>query len=164
MITSNLLHACLDLLPWTRHAQVYGTSKTDKDLTFSAAALELLEQHLSPNEQQLYPLVMRPGMRLPSVAASSPSGAAAHAAADGAVDTADSPAVGLLGQQHPEGPQTACGSQAQHQQQQQVLTWRRYFATQLAAVYSSLFRQKAPRMAAGCGNAAPVEHDFVYVR
>lgn len=50
--------------------QVYGTGKTDRDLVFSAATLEALEQHLTPQEQQQYPLVMRPGMPLPNSSSS----------------------------------------------------------------------------------------------
>lgn len=103
--------------------QVYGTSKTDKDLLFSAATLEVLEKTLTAEEQQQYPLVMRPGMRLPR----------------------------------------ACSSPAA-QPSQQVLTWRRFFHTQMAAVYSGLFRMKVPRVAAAPRGAAPVEHDFASVR
>jgi hypothetical protein len=103
---------------------VYGTSKTDKDLIFSAATLEALERSLTAEQQQQYPLVMRPGMRLPRTCQCSSSPAA-----------------------------------------QQVLTWRRFFHTQMAAVYSGLFRSKVPQVAvAPQQGAAPVEHDFVFVR
>lgn len=120
---------------------MYGTGKTDKDLVFGAASLELLEQALPEHEQQQYPLVMRPGMRLPG--SSSSSGSAALLA-------------------------SATSSSARQQQQQgasQVLTWRRYFHTQMAAVYSALFRVKVPRVAAARDKAgAAVEHDFEFVR
>jgi hypothetical protein len=120
------------------HVQVYGTSKTDKDLVFSAATLEALEQHLTPAEQQQYPLVMRPGMRLPRAACSSSR-----------VES---------GEQCDREPLV-------QQQGQQVLTWRRYFHTQMAAVYSLLFRKKVLQKAAGCSpGGADVEHDFVFVR
>lgn len=110
---------------------MYGTSKTDKDLVFSSASLEALEQCLPPNEQQLYPLVMRPGMPLP--------------------------------QTHSNSSQVHDGSSSSNKQ---ALTWRRYFHSQLAAVYSGLFTMKVPRVAAGAGGptAAPVEHDFVFTR
>ncbi|KAF8071189.1 fatty acyl-CoA reductase [Scenedesmus sp. PABB004] len=45
-----------------------------------------------------------------------------------------------------------------------VLTWRRYFHSQLAAVFSSLFRVSLPRSAPGWRGGAAVEHDFAYVR
>lgn len=114
---------------------VYGTSKTDKDLVFSAATLEALEQHLTPSEQQQYPLVMRPGMPLPRAAVSSSSSG---------------------------GGQREEGREQQQQRGRQSLTWRRYFHTQMAAVYSLLFRMKVPQKAAG--RHAAVEHDFVFTR
>jgi hypothetical protein len=119
--------------------QVYGTSKTDKDLVFSAATLEALEQHLTPAEQQQYPLVLRPGMRLPRAACSSSS--------------------------RVEGGEQCEMEPLVQEQAQQVLTWRRYFHTQMAAVYSLLFRKKVPQKAAGCSpGGADVEHDFAFVR
>src|SRR5689334_4104886 len=104
--------------------QVYGTSKTDKDLIFSAATLDALEQHLTLTEQQQYPLVMRPGMRLPQAGFSNSS--------------SSSSGVGREGECEKEP------LQEQQHQGQQVLTWRRYFHTQMAAVYSLLFRVKVP--------------------
>jgi hypothetical protein len=123
---------------------VYGTGKTDKDLVFGAASLELLEQALPEHEQQQYPLVMRPGMRLPGSSSSSGGSSAVLLA-------------------------SASSTPARQQQQQQgaaqVLTWRRYFHTQMAAVYSALFRVKMPRVAAARDKAgAAVQHDFVFVR
>jgi hypothetical protein len=117
---------------------VYGTGKTDKDLVFGAASLELLEQALPAQEQQQYPLVMRPGMRLPGNSSSVP------------LTSADS---------------TSDRQQPQQQAGQQVLTWRRYFHTQMAAVYSALFRVKVPQVAAARDKAgAAVEHDFGFIR
>lgn len=119
---------------------VHGSGKTDKDLVFSAATLGILEGNLTAEEQQQYPLVMRPGMRLPQTV---------NRAAGEVASSETSPAGNSSGQQ----------------QQQQVLTWRRYFHTQMAAVYSSLFRVKVPRVAAARDPAgAAVEHDFVFVR
>lgn len=122
-----------------RVLQVYGTSKTDKDLLFSAATLEALEQHLTPDEQQQYPLVMRPGMRLPQVGSSR-------------VQRGDESEMEPL-------------QQRQQEKGEPVLTWRRYFHTQMAAVYSMLFRKKVPQKAAARSpGGAAVEHDFAFVR
>jgi hypothetical protein len=125
---------------------VYGSSKTDKDLVFSADNLLLLEAHMPEAEQHKWPLVMRPGMRLPANAA------AAAAAAGGSSCSESDPLLGSQG-----------GGLQQQQQQQQVLTWRRYFHTQFAGVYSMLFRSKVPQVARSSSGAA-VEHDFVFVR
>jgi hypothetical protein len=120
---------------------VYGTSKTDKDLVFSADNLLLLAAQMPEAEQRKWPLVMRPGMPLPPIAAA--------AAGDSSCCEGDA----LLGGQ---------GGGLQ-QQQQQVLTWRRYFHTQFAGVYSMLFRSEVPQVAHSSSGAA-VEHDFVFVR
>lgn len=115
---------------------VYGTSKTDRDLTFSSHALAALEAALSNTEQRAWPLVMRPGMPLPRTVRSS--------------DNRGGDTWPLLQQQ---------------QQQDGVLTWRRYLHTQMAAVYSSLFHATVPSVAPGvrCGGAM-IQHDFVLVK
>lgn len=41
------------------------SGRTDKDLVFCAAALQALEAALPPAERHAFPLVLRPGMRLP---------------------------------------------------------------------------------------------------
>jgi hypothetical protein len=127
---------------------VYGTSKTDRDLTFSAAALEALERRLPPAESAAHPLVMRPGMRLPSVLASSAGGRGSSSSSSGAPLVAATPSSS-----------SSSSSSSSAAAEQGVLTWRRYFHTQLAAVCSALFQVKVPRAAAGC-----VEHDFVFIR
>jgi hypothetical protein len=132
---------------------VYGTGKTDRDLVFSAATLEALEQHLTPQEQQQYPLVMRPGMPLPNSSSSSSSSSSRAAHTYEATAPAKQP------------PQEASSSTQQEQQQGHVLTWRRYFHTQMAAVCSGLFRMKVPHVAAAGGaEGTVVEHDFQFVR
>ncbi|WIA32225.1 hypothetical protein OEZ86_003073 [Tetradesmus obliquus] len=123
---------------------VYGTSKTDKDLVFSADNLLLLEAHMPEQERRSWPLVMRPGTPLPSTAAA--------AAAAGVSSSSRSESDALL--DCPGGEQ---------QPQPQVLSWRRYFHTQFAGVYSTLFRSKVPQLARR-SNGAAVEHDFVFVR
>jgi hypothetical protein len=129
---------------------VYGTSKTDKDLVFSADNLLLLEAQMPGADRRKWPLVMRPGMPLPSTAPT-----AAAAAAMGVSSTADSSEADVL--------LPSRGGKQQQQQQQQVLSWRRYFHTQFAGVYSTLFRSKVPEVARSSTGAA-VEHDYVYVR
>lgn len=119
---------------------MYGTSKTDKDLVFSADALLKLEQEMSKEEQRRWPLVMRPGMALPA-SASRPS---AHRNSGNSSEAA----VPL----------------AKQQQGTARLTWQRYFHSQLAGVYSQLFHMKVPQTAQARSGAATVEHDFVFVR
>lgn len=49
------------------------------------------------------------------------------------------------------------------QQQAGVLTWRRYYHSQLAAVYSMLFRVSTPQIAYAAKGAV-IEHDFRFLQ
>eukprot|EP00775_Hariotina_reticulata_P013020 gene13020-13149_t len=143
---------------------VYGTSKTDKDLVFSAAALQCLEAALVKEEQQQYPLVMQPGMPLPQppvAGGNKPDSATSKHASSSSSSKAGS--KGIITEADKEaGPDVPQPSILQGQQQ--CLTWRRYFHSQLAAVYSLLFRAKVPQVSPGVGLRAPlVEHDFVFL-
>jgi hypothetical protein len=126
---------------------VYGTSKTDKDLTFSSTALELLEAALPGNEQQASPLVWRPR----------PAGGAA-AAAGGAegVDDADSTSAAICE-----------GCSAVQQQDGQTMNWQVFNYTQLAGVYSMLYKTSVPSYATyqgpdGVENV--VQHNFSFCK
>jgi hypothetical protein len=124
---------------------VYGTSKTDKDLIFSADNLLLLEASMPEAERSRWPLVMRPGMPLPSTAV-----AAAACSSSSTPSEADALLPGA--------------AKTQQQQQQQVMSWRRYFHTQFAGVYSTLFCSKVQQVAWSSATGAAVEHDFQFVR
>jgi hypothetical protein len=143
-----------------------------QDLVFSSAALQCLEEALLTAEQQQYPLVMRPGMPLPQ----SP---AAAATIDSKHSSDSNSSMSVLNNVITTGAEEEaasdvalhplCGSDTPsnnlNSQQQQCLTWRRYFHSQLAAVYSLLFRTKVPLTAPGGSpaGAPPVQHDFVYI-
>lgn len=131
--------------------QVYGTSKTDKDLVFCAATLESLEAHMPEHEQQQYPLVMRPGMPLPRTGVESSS-------------KTNSTAQGARTPEAADAPLAASGVPKTSRHQVSVLTWRRYFHTQMAAVYSALYRMRVPRLATGSDPAGAIEHDFIFMR
>lgn len=94
---------------------------------------------------------MRPGLPLPSNVA---EGGASGSGASGGGGAAEEPLLGGGG-----GGDVSGGGRG-------VLTWRRYYHSMLAGVYTALFRSKLPRRKAGAGGpgAAPVEHDFVFVR
>lgn len=136
---------------------VYGTSKTDKDLVFSADVLQLLEQALSVSEQQQYRLVMRPGMPLPSAAA------AGHKQGKNSRSNSSGADSGTLHEVAQQASDVDSSSSRQEQEQKQFLTWRRYYHTQLAAVYSRLFRLCVPQCAQGPGGQV-LQHDFCFVR
>eukprot|EP00879_Flechtneria_rotunda_P026456 GHRR01028207.1.p1 GENE.GHRR01028207.1~~GHRR01028207.1.p1 ORF type:complete len:174 (+),score=51.83 GHRR01028207.1:211-732(+) len=159
----NACVACMDRLFGMKRAAVrlqsgfealciYGTSKIDRDLVFSAKSLQLLNSRLTTAEQQQYPLVMRPGMALPMPINQQPTTDISKQHdphTDKQQLLTSEPKVQAViadGQQHP----------------QQVLTWRRYFHSQLAAVYYHLYRLKVPQSAQGVTAVAPlIEHDFV---
>ena len=116
---------------------VYGTSKTDKDLTFTSTALELLEAALVGRERHGYLLVWRPGQV--------GSGAAAAVAAGESSERA-------AGQRPPGG---------------RVISWQQFNYTQLAGVYSMLYKTSVPSRATfqGLGGVEQVvEHYFRFIK
>lgn len=144
---------------------VYGSSKTDKDLVFTAHALQVLEQQMLVEEQQRYRLVMRPGMPVPGSAAAALDDDDASASKQASLASSVNSRDGHAGASHDADAdqQSLSSSRSAVGRQQRVLTWRRYYHSQLAAVYSMLYRTSVPKLAHTAAGT-PVEHDFAFVK
>jgi hypothetical protein len=131
---------------------VIGTSKTDKDLTFSTHACAHLEAALAAEERQQYMLMWRPpAVQLTGLSHEVPTGAGGGRSLSAAA--AATPATAAAGA---AGTTVTAGQGAES-----GMTWRRFNHTQMAAVYSALFQVGVPQAKGGTGE---VLHDFRYIR
>lgn len=129
---------------------VIGTSKTDKDLTFSTHACAQLEAALAADQRQQYMLMWRP----PAVQLAGLSHeVAASAGGSRSLSAAATPATAAVGA---AGTPVAAGPGAES-----GMTWRRFNHTQMAAVYSALFQVGVTQAKGGTNE---ILHDFHYIR